>query len=160
MIRLFRDARMNPSPATSSSAAGHNAVRRRPRFALVAAAIAIVFGVLSLMFGGRALFGGAEARAEMGNVVPFVLWFNFLCGFLYILAGIGLILWRRWGALLSAGIAAATLLVFAAFGWHIASGGAFEMRTVGAMILRTGIWFAIAVPACRALARPGPAGGP
>jgi hypothetical protein len=123
----------------------------RPRWAIAAAIVAVVFGVLTVLSGGRALFGGGAARAEVGNAVDFVLWFNFLCGFFYVLAGIGLWLWRRWAALLSAGIAIATLLVFVAFGWHVAMGGAFEMRTVGAMILRSGVWIAIAVPACRAL---------
>jgi hypothetical protein len=52
---------------------------------------------------------------------------------------------------MSAGIAIATLLVFVAFGWHVAMGGAFEMRTVWAMMLRSGFWIAIAIPACRLL---------
>jgi hypothetical protein len=83
------------------------------------------------------LFGGAGARAAVGDAVPFVLWFNFLSGFVYVLAGVGLFLWVRWGAQLSALLAIAILLVFAAFGLHVVSGGAFEMRTVGAMILRS-----------------------
>jgi hypothetical protein len=124
----------------------------RPVWALVAALVAIIFGVLTLWSGGRALFGGDAARAAVGDAVPFVLFFNFVAGFLYVLAGIGLYLWRAWAAQLSAGIAIATLVISAAFGWHVAGGGAYEMRTVGAMILRSAIWIAIAIPACRALA--------
>jgi hypothetical protein len=123
----------------------------RPRWAVVVAAAAVLFGGLTVLSGGRALFGDADARAAVGNAVPFVLWFNFLCGFVYMLAGMGLFLWKRWTASLSAGIAIATAFVFLAFGWHIAMGGAFEMRTVGAMILRTGVWIAIAVAAYRSL---------
>jgi hypothetical protein len=41
--------------------------------------------------------------------------------------------------------------VFAAFGLHVVAGGAFEARTVGAMALRSLVWVAIAVAACRAL---------
>lgn len=123
----------------------------RPRWAFLAAIAAVLFGILTLLSGGRALFGGDAARAAVGNAVPFVLWFNFVAGFFYVISGIGLLLWRRWAALLSAGIAIATLIVFAAFGWHVAVGGAFEMRTVGAMILRSGFWIAISIPACRAL---------
>lgn len=128
---------------------GTNRASARPRWALVAAIVAVLFGILSVLSGGRALFGDDTARASVGNAVAFVLWFNFVSGFIYIVAGIGLVLWRRWAAQLSAVIAIATLAVFAAFGWHVASGGAFEMRTVGAMILRSGIWIAIAIPACR-----------
>lgn len=127
------------------------AVSDRPRWAVVAAVIAVVFGVVTVISGGSALFGGDAAQDAVGDAVPFVLWFNFLSGLAYVVAGAGLFLWRRWAALLSAGIAITTLLIFAAFGWHVATGGAFEIRTVGAMILRSGIWIAIAVPACRAL---------
>jgi hypothetical protein len=41
--------------------------------------------------------------------------------------------------------------VFIAFGVHIFLGGAFEDRTVGAMIIRSAVWIAIAASACRAL---------
>jgi hypothetical protein len=135
---------MNLSVATSTTIT-------RPRWAIAAAIVAVLFGILTVLSGGRALFGGDTARAAVGNAVAFVLWFNFAAGFGYVLAGIGLFFWRRWAAQLAAVIAIATLAIFAAFGWHVASGGAFEMRTVGAMILRSGIWIAIAFLACRAL---------
>jgi hypothetical protein len=134
----------------SSSRDTTGAVLDRPSWALIAAGVAVVFGVLTVFSGGQALFGGAAARAAVGDAVAFVLWFNFATGFFYVLAGIGLFLWRRWAAQLSAIVAIATLVVFAAFGWHIATAGAYEMRTVGAMILRSGIWIAIAIAACRA----------
>ena len=81
-----------------------------------------IFGLLTVVSGGRALFGGAD----MGAVVPFVLWFNFAAGFAYVLAGIGL--WRGagWAPLLSLGIAVATAAVFVAFLRHVASGGAWR----------------------------------
>jgi hypothetical protein len=123
----------------------------RPRWAIAAAGVAFVFGALTVFSGGQALFGGNAARAAVGNAVPFVLWFNFLAGFAYMIAGAGLLLWKRWSAPLSAGIAIATALVFVAFASHVAMGGSFEMRTVGAMILRVAVWIAIAIPACRAL---------
>ena len=97
------------------------------------------------------LFGRPEIRASAGNIVPFVLWFNFIAAFAYLMAGLGLLLWKRWAAQLSAGIALTTLAVFAAFGVHVVLGGAFEARTVGAMMLRSIVWIAIAVFTCRAL---------
>lgn len=138
----------------SGDAAG--AAPDRPRWALVAGLVAIVFGILTVLSGGSALFGGEAARAAVGNAVAFVLWFNFVAGFFYVLAGVGLVVWRRWAAYLSAAIAIATLAAFAGFGWHVASGGAYEARTVGAMILRCGIWLAIAIPACRVFAYSSP----
>ena len=126
----------------------------RPRWALVIAIAAIAFGLLTVFAGGRALFGDAEARAAVGNAVPLVLWFNFLAGFAYILAGIGLYLWQRWAAVLSLAIALSTIVIFAFFAWHVVSGGAYEMRTGAAMTLRTIIWLAIAIATLRHF--PGP----
>ena len=112
----------------------------RPLSVSIAAGVAAVFGLATVVSGGGALFGGAD----MGAVVPFVLWFNFGAGFAYVLAGIGL--WRDagWAPMLSLGIAVPTAAVVAAFLWHVGSSGAWEVRTLGAMILRTGIWIAIA----------------
>ena len=50
-------------------------------------------------------------------------------------------------------IAAATALTFAALGVHIAQGGAFELRTVAAMALRTTVWAVLAWLAFRHLGR-------
>ena len=47
-------------------------------------------------------------------------------------------------------LAVATLAVFIALGLHIFLGGEFEMRTVGAMIIRSSVWVVIAASACRA----------
>ncbi len=109
--------------------------------------VALLFGLLTIASGGRALFGDEAARKAVGHAVPFVLWFNFAAGFAYCVAGIGLLMQRRWSVWLSALIAAATVLVFLAFGAHVLLGGAYEMRTVGAMTLRSLVWIGIAVVA-------------
>lgn len=119
------------------------------RWNKVVAVVAILFGVLTLKEGGSVLLDIGGARAAAGAFVPFVLWFNTAAGLAYVVAGAGL--WRRagWSAPLAAGIAAATALVFAALGLHIAAGGDFEIRTVAAMTLRTLVWVAIALAARR-----------
>lgn len=124
--------------------------KKIPLVLKIAAFIAVLFGILTILSGGRALFGGPEAQAAAGNAVPFVLWFNFGAGFFYIVSGIGLVLRRKWAVWLAALIALATILVFAAFGIHILASGAYEMRTVGAMTLRTLVWVGVAVIGFRA----------
>jgi hypothetical protein len=109
------------------------------------AGIAAVFGALTIFSGGQALFGSPAAQAAAGNAVPFVLWFNFLSGFAYVLAGIGIGMRRSWGGTLATMLAVAILAVFALLGWHILRGGAYEMRTVGAMALRAAVWIGIAL---------------
>lgn len=116
----------------------------------VVAVFAVLFGALTLISGGSVLFN-AEARQAAGNVVPFVVWYNFLAGFVYIVAGIGLWFLRRWSIWLSFLIAGATLAIFAAFGGHILSSGAYELRTVAAMGLRSAVWLVIAAIAYRHL---------
>jgi len=74
-----------------------------------------------------------------------VLWFNFLSGFVYVLAGIGIVLRKPWGGMLAIALAVAILAVFALFGWHIIRGGAYEVRTMGAMVLRATVWIAISI---------------
>ena len=117
--------------------------------------VAVVFGLLTLKEGGAILFGDEAARTGAGKFVPFVLWFNFLAGLAYVIAGAGLWTGQRWAASLATTIAAATALAFVAFGAHVYAGRAYEMRTVIAMGLRTLVWAVIAAIAWRAILRPG-----
>ncbi|MCK4705371.1 MAG: hypothetical protein KAT90_07825 [Gammaproteobacteria bacterium] len=105
--------------------------------------IAILFGLLTIKSGGSVLFIDGDARLAAGNYVPFVLWFNFSAGFVYIVAGAALWLQRTWVAWLSLVLAGSTLVIFIVFGLYILNGGEYEMRTVIAMSLRSGIWIMI-----------------
>ena len=115
--------------------------------------VAVGFGLLTIKEGGMTLSGNEAARAAAGNYVPFVLWFNFVAGFAYVVAGFGLWLQQRWAVWLAVAIATATALTFAAFSVHVYSGEAYEQRTMIAMSLRTLIWVVIATVAVKALRR-------
>jgi hypothetical protein len=117
----------------------------RTRSVTVAAIVAVVFGFLTVLSGARALFG----EADMGAVVPFVLWFNFLAGFAYVLAGLGLWYRTSWSIGLAVSIALATAAVFAVFLWKVWSGTAYEARTMGAMGLRLAVWAIISIVVIR-----------
>lgn len=112
----------------------------------VAAALAIAFGVLTVMSGGSTLAGLVALEA----VVPFVLWFNFLAGFAYVAGGVALWSGSRLALPLALAILAATLAVFALLGLRIAAGGSYAPRSLAAMTLRTGFWAAIAWTAWKA----------
>ena len=123
----------------------------------VAAGVAIVFGLLTVVSGGRALFGGPAAMTGLGDAVPFVLWFNFLSGFVYILAGIGIAMGRRWAVMLSIGLAATITAVFALFGLCVYQGAVLETCTVGVMSLRLIVWVTISsVASCGRASWPKP----
>lgn len=115
--------------------------------------VAIAFGLLTLKSGGEVLFVDGAGREAAGNFVGYVLWFNFVMGFFYIIAGIGLWLPRRWAAWLSIIVTIATLAVFAVFGMHIVQGGLYEQRTVAAMVLRSLLWLVISIVAYRKIIR-------
>ena len=115
------------------------------RFVLYAvAAVALAFGLATIVSGGQVLFGSEAAREAAGHYLPFVVWFNFLAGFAYVAAAVGLATRQAWAVHLALVIAVATGLVFFYFGLFVLTGAPFEMRTVGAMTLRTALWAGIA----------------
>ncbi len=107
--------------------------------------IAFVFGGLTLFSGGSVLFLDGQARADAGDYVPFILWFNFIAGFFYIAASMGIFTWKKWGVTLSWLIFITTIIAFIGLAGHIITGGNFEIRTVVAMVLRTSVWLVIAL---------------
>ena len=119
------------------------------RLLYVLSVMAIAFGGLTIFSGGRALFGGTEAEAAVGNAVSFVLWFNFLAGFFYVLTGIGLLRRWQWSASAAVALALTTAIAAASFAIHVMTGGLYEMRTMGAMAIRLGFWVLLAVVAKR-----------
>ena len=106
-------------------------------------AVAVGFGLLTVFVGGSVVFDVGGARAAHGDFVPFVLYFNFLSGFVYVAAGVGLALGRWWAKHLALGLAAAIAATGLALGVHIADGGHFETETVGAMGFRLTVWLAL-----------------
>ena len=115
--------------------------------------IAVVFGLLTIKSGGSVLFVDGVAREDAGNYIPFVLWFNFLAGFAYLLAGVGLFMKKHWAAWISIFIVVATIVVFVLFGLHVLNEGKYEVRTLAAMSLRTVVWALIAMFAYRKIIR-------
>lgn len=111
----------------------------------IIAMVALLFGMMTIKSGGQVLLGDEVALAAAGDYVPFVLWFNFAAGFAYLIASVGIALRKQWSVWLSFLIAVSTLLVFAAFGLHIFLDGAYETRTVAAMILRATVWVIISI---------------
>lgn len=111
--------------------------------------VAVAFGLLTLKEGGTVLFGDSAARLAAGNYVPLVLWFNFIAGFAYVIAGLGLWLQKNFAVWLAVGIAVASLFMFMLLGGYIYNGGAYELRTVIAMALRSTVWLVIAAVAWR-----------
>lgn len=102
--------------------------------------IVILFGLITLKEGGSVALNIGTARVDAGNYVPFVVWFNFLSGFVYITAGIGLWFKKTWASKLSIFLLSSILAVYTLLFIHILGGGLYETRTVFAMGFRALIW--------------------
>ncbi|WP_262030145.1 hypothetical protein [Microvirga sp. Mcv34] len=124
--------------------AGHPAGERGLRGT---ATVAILFGLVTILSSGRALFGQPPAGA--GAVVPIVPWFNIAAGLASVLAGAGLLAREPWAVWLASLMALATTAVFGTLGVHIAQGGACDVRSIGAMMLWTVAWQTVTVVAWR-----------
>ena len=126
-----------------------NPSRSNPWPARIAALVGGLFGIATIFSAGSVLFGPEAARVAAGDIVPFVVWFNLIAGFAYVTAALGIWQHRPWAGRLAVGIAAATALVAVGFAWVAFQGAAFEMRTVGALVLRVAVWTVIALVVLR-----------
>lgn len=117
--------------------------------------VAVAFGLMTILGGAGVLLEGDTARRIAGDYVPSVIWFNFLAGFLYVAAGIGIWTRARWSVAFSIGIVVGTADVLLALVVYALAGGSYEIRTMVAMALRTGVWLALALGAHRSLLRGG-----
>lgn len=106
-------------------------------------AVAVVFGLMTLVAGGSVVFDVGTARADHGSYVPFVLYFNFLSGFAYLVAGVGVGLRKRWAAFVATAIAVGIAITSAGLAIHAATGGAYETETAVAMGVRLALWLGI-----------------
>ena len=114
---------------------------------------AIVFGAMTIKSAGLVLFTEGEFHQQAGNYLPLIVWFNFIAGFLYIIAGGGLWRFSQWSVWLSFFIVFSTLIAFAVLGASIGMGEAYELRTVIAMAFRTSVWVIISIVAYRKIIR-------
>ncbi|MBT6096544.1 MAG: hypothetical protein HOH04_16785 [Rhodospirillaceae bacterium] len=117
----------------------------KPRWAFGVGLFAGLFGIISIVSGGSVLFGGGAVRDVAGDYVPFVVWSNFLAGFGYVAVAIGLRQWLAWVTPVVIFVAALTIATSFALGIHIAMGGEYEVRTIGAMALRSLFWLSVAL---------------
>lgn len=114
----------------------------RSKLLTVISLVAIVFGLLTLIQGGRTLFT-ESGRAAMGEIVMPILWYNFIAGFFYI--GAGTLAFRAISRarFLAALIALGNGFALGYLAWHISQGGLYEQRTVMAMSFRTILWIVL-----------------
>lgn len=103
---------------------------------------ATIFGLATITAGGSVIFFNDGA---FGRVIPWVVWFNFFSGFIYVAASLYVWIDPRVAYKLSVYIFITTSVIFVLLGIHIASGLAYEKRTVAAMGFRWIVWAVISL---------------
>jgi hypothetical protein len=100
------------------------------------AALLAIFGLITLFLSSSVILDLFNVREQEGNYVLLVVWANWLCSVLYLVAAYGFINRKRWtpGLLLASTVV--LLLAYAGLLIHINSGGLYETKTIGALIFR------------------------
>lgn len=102
----------------------------------IIATVLAAFGLLTLFLSSSVIFDLFGVGEKQGNFVLFVVWANFICSIIYLLAAYGFIKKMKWTTKLL-GISTIVLIVaFIGLSVHIKSGGIYEVKTIGAMIFR------------------------
>lgn len=107
------------------------------RLRIIHTIILVILGALSVFMSTSVAFDLFGIREMEGNYVPFILYTNMACGYLYLFAA-----YMNWKSL---AISARTLLIatlalitaFVFFSIYIEKGGVYELKTVKAMVFRT-----------------------
>jgi len=105
-------------------------------FSYIIATVLIAFDLLTLFLSSSVIFDLFGVREKQGNYVLFVVYANFICSIIYLLAAYGFIKNMKWTTILL-GISTIVLIVaFIGLSVHINSGEIYETKTIGAMIFR------------------------
>ncbi len=98
-----------------------------------------LFGVLTFYLSTSVILDLFGVRESEGQFVLFVVWANWVCSIIYFIAIYGLIKKKRWVVkwlLVAVGL---LLLTEVGLQFHISAGGAYEQKTVYALLFRAGI---------------------
>ncbi|WP_372920657.1 hypothetical protein [Salegentibacter sp.] len=105
-------------------------------FYYIALGFFLVFTLVTLYLSSSIIFDWFELREAQGDYVLFVVWVNFIAALIYLLALFGFFRHKKWTWKV---LGLAALMIFAAFIgllFHIDSGGAYELETIRALVLR------------------------
>lgn len=97
------------------------------------------FGLLTLFLSTSVIFDLFGIREREGQYVLFVVWANFIASLLYLAAVLGFLRGKKWSSAL---LGISTLLLVAAFiglKIHAGLGGAYETKTMGALLFRISV---------------------
>lgn len=108
----------------------------------VAAIVLLAFGMLTFFLSASIILDLFEVREGQGNYVLLIVWTNLIVSLLYLAAAYGFYKQKSFTTNVLGLASALLVLAFIYLGYHIYSGGAYEAKTVAAMVFRTLVTFA------------------
>tara|TARA_R110002050_G_scaffold300722_2_gene471965 strand:- start:111535 stop:111921 length:387 start_codon:yes stop_codon:yes gene_type:complete len=111
----------------------------KPAFRKITAIFLLLFGMLTFYLSGAIIFDVFGIRQAQGNFVPFVVWANFICSFIYISAVYGFWFSKKWTTPLLSISVSILILTYIAFRVYMHSGGLYLEKTVLAIPFRIGV---------------------
>ena len=103
----------------------------------IAALVSALFGLVTIFAGGSVILDLFGMREKEGNYVLFVVWVNFICGFLYVFSAYGFYQKRKWTISLLLISILILILAFIVLVIWIIDDNPYEMKTIAAMSFRT-----------------------
>jgi hypothetical protein len=106
----------------------------------IAAIPAFILGLLSIKEGGSVLLG---LSTKAYTVLPWLVWYNVVLGFVSVIAGIGLWMKQTWGYTFAAAIVSLHGLVLMILIILFAFREAVAVTSIMAMLFRTLVWVGV-----------------
>ena len=107
--------------------------------------IVTIFGIMTVISGSVVIFSNKVIQKFAGDYVEFVVWFNLLSGFVYILTGLGLWKGKKWSIPVSVLLTLSITIILIIFSFYVGQGGAYEVRTFYALTFRMVLWLAVSI---------------
>lgn len=111
----------------------------------VTAIVLIVFASATLFMSSSVIFDWFGIREKEGDYVPFIVWTNFIAGFLYLISAYGFLKFKKWTFWVLTVTAVLLVIALIVLALYIDHGGIFELKTVGAMGFRISLTIIFAV---------------
>jgi len=94
------------------------------------------FALLTLFMSGSVIFDLFGIRAKEGNYVLFIVWTNFICGIIYLIAAYNWLKLKNFTYKILSSATVLLIISYTSLFIHINNGGLYEEKTVRAMLFR------------------------
>ena len=111
-------------------------MKNRTIITTISAIVLALFALLTLFLSSAVIFDWFGIRAKEGNYVLFIVWANFICSVLYLIAVYGFLKRVKWTVWVLLTALLILIAAFVALQFYIGNGGIYEAKTVKAMIFR------------------------